>query len=113
KIFFAIHAVYADLTLNLARMFVSGLTTFALRGVRDALSYGRVSEPMLDAFLFSRLHIERVFLTSLVMSSGITMRFKATQCIFNGLTFMNPNLRHSNPPMSDIRIQSRSRLLVL
>src|SRR5262249_50455707 len=26
--------------------------------------------------------------------------FETTQCIFNGLTFMNPNLRHSVPPMS-------------
>src|SRR5215831_6321152 len=26
--------------------------------------------------------------------------FETTQCIFNGLTFMNPNLRHSVPPTS-------------
>src|SRR5215468_8693634 len=38
--------------------------------------------------------------------------FETTQCIFNGLTFMNPNLRHSVPPMS-IHYQNGSRLFVL
>jgi len=45
--FFAIEAVYADLTFELVRMFLGGLTTFALRGVGDALSCGCVSELML------------------------------------------------------------------
>src|SRR5215468_6746380 len=38
--------------------------------------------------------------------------FETTQCIFNGLTFMNPNLRHSVPPMS-IHYQKGSGLFVL
>src|SRR5215467_5596593 len=38
--------------------------------------------------------------------------FETTQSIFNGLTFMNPNLRHSLPPMS-IHYQNGSRLFVL
>src|SRR5215475_5888690 len=38
--------------------------------------------------------------------------FETTQCIFNGLTFMNPNLRHSVPPMS-IHYQNGSGLFVL
>src|SRR5262245_36236850 len=28
------------------------------------------------------------------------LTFKATQRIFNGLTFVNPNLRHSTPPIA-------------
>src|SRR5215831_17767763 len=37
--------------------------------------------------------------------------FETTQCIFNGLTFMNPNLRHSVPPMHTL--SERLRLFVL
>src|SRR5215472_17558534 len=62
------------------------------------------SQCLLDAFLLSRLQVERMFLDVLDNVFLHHLAFKATQCTFNGLTFMNPNLRH---PILRIRYITR------
>src|SRR6516162_3879658 len=85
-----------------------GLATYFLSGAFP-------SQCLFDAFLFSRFQVERVFLDLLDDVFLHHLALKATQCIFNGLTFMNPNLRHLNPPISGRlpEYQRGSRLFVL
>jgi hypothetical protein len=65
------------------------------------------SQCLLDAFLFSGLQVERMFLDVLDNVFLHHLAFKPAQCIFNGLTFINPNLSHPSPPIRYITRSSR------
>jgi hypothetical protein len=62
------------------------------------LTFSFLSKLALKAFLFSRLHVEGVFLHILNNAFLLNLSLEAPKGAFNGLTFVHPNFGQVIPP---------------
>src|SRR6266849_1128030 len=62
------------------------------------LAFELLSQLTFEAFLFSRLHVEGVFLDFLDNAFSLNLTLEAPKGALHGLTFEHPNFSQSMPP---------------